>query len=383
MPTFKTNNRYKTTIATLLVALVTSVLAIAGYSTTDQQNDLLFKLRGHDNLKVATFAGGCFWCTESDFEKMDGVIEAVSGYTGGDVENPTYKAVSSGSTGHVEAVQVHFDEDKISYDDLLQVFWRHINPTDDGGQFVDRGYQYSPHIFFHNEQQKMAAEASLKALTDSGRYQESLKVGLHSAVTFWPAEDYHQNYYRKNPLRYQFYRYNSGRDQYLEDVWGEEVKYKPMSKQTDDGSNAFVKPSKKELQKQLTPMQYKVTQKDGTEPAYSNQYWNEKRAGLYVDIVSGEPLFSSTHKYDSGTGWPSFYQPIKDEAVLTKTDFKLLYPRTEVRSSLADSHLGHVFKDGPAPTGLRYCINSAALRFVPLEELADEGYGEFLPLFNS
>ena len=144
----------------------------------------------------------------------------------------------------------------------------------------------------------------------------------------------------------------------------------------------FKKPSDSEIRKQLTSLQYQVTQHEGTEPPFSNAFWNNKRPGIYVDIVSGEPLFSSLDKYDSGTGWPSFTQPLESANIVTHTDFKLFLPRTEVRSKHAGSHLGHVFDDGPAPTGLRYCMNSASLKFIPVEQLEEEGYGEYLSLFK-
>jgi peptide methionine sulfoxide reductase msrA/msrB len=175
------------------------------------------------DLAVATFAGGCFWCTESDFEKVKGVESAVSGYTGGKLKNPTYSQVSSGRTRHIESVQVHFDPSVISYEQLLTAYWKMFDPTDDGGSFVDRGYQYTSAIFYHSQEQKQAALASLKALDRSGRYAKPVVTPIREAGPFYPAETYHQDYYKKNPLRYRLYRWNSGRDQYLKEVWGEQA----------------------------------------------------------------------------------------------------------------------------------------------------------------
>jgi len=329
-------------------------------------------------LERATFAGGCFWCLEADFEKIDGVVQVVSGYTGGRTEDPTYEAVCSGRTGHVEAVQVVYDPQKVSYEDLLEVFWRHIDPTDDGGQFVDRGSQYRTAIFYHDEGQRRMAEASRRALDGSGRFQRPVVTDILPLQRFYEAEGYHQGFYKKDPMRYQSYRMHSGRDAFIKQMWKNDLPSgtKAQVKKT------YGKPTEIDLKRTLTPIQYEVTQEEGTEPPFRNAYWDNKREGIYVDIVSGEPLFSSTDKFDSGTGWPSFTRPLEPENVVEKEDRRLLMSRTEVRSRHADSHLGHVFPDGPAPPGLRYRINSAALRFLPEEDLSAEAYGEYLKLFD-
>lgn len=340
------------------------------------------KIYEETKLNKATFAGGCFWCTESDFEKIDGVVEAISGYTGGEEKNPTYAQVSSGMTGHTEAVQVLYDPEKVTYADLLEVFWRIMDPTDAGGQFVDRGPQYRSAIFYHNEDQRKLAEKSRQELEQSGRFDKPIVTEIVAMGQFYPAEEYHQDYYKKNALRYKFYRFGSGRDQFLRRVWGDETTYEKKDEQKPSGDSKYSKPSNELLKQKLTPLQYSVTRQDGTEPAFRNEYWNNKREGIYVNIVSGEPLFSSSDKYDSKTGWPSFTKPLVPGNIVKREDRSLFMVRTEVRSKLGNSHLGHVFPDGPPPTGLRYCINSAALRFIPYEDLEKEGYGEYQNLFS-
>jgi peptide methionine sulfoxide reductase msrA/msrB len=313
-------------------------------------------------LELATFAGGCFWCMVQPFDELPGIESVISGYTGGEKENPTYEEVCSNSTGHLEAVQITYNPEIFPYEKLLELFWQQIDPTDPGGQFYDRGESYKTAIFYHSENQKRLAEESKQRLEQSGRFSKPIVTEIREANSFYPAEEYHQDFYKKSTVRYKQYRTGSGRDRFIEQHWN--VK--------DKGN----------LKEKLTPIQYEVTQNNGTEPPFHNEFWNHEQEGIYVDIVSGKPLFSSKDKYDAGCGWPSFTKPIQDFEVVEKMDRTHGMIRTEVRSKTADSHLGHVFTDGPGPSGLRYCINSAALKFISKEDLEKEGYAKYTQLFE-
>ncbi|UAT30686.1 peptide-methionine (S)-S-oxide reductase MsrA [Bacillus badius] len=316
-----------------------------------------------EQSKLATFAGGCFWCMVAPFDEQPGIKEVVSGYTGGHTENPTYEEVCSDQTGHYEAVQITFDPAVFPYEKLLQLFWQQIDPTDAGGQFNDRGLSYRTAIFYHDEEQKAMAEASKAKLAASGRFSKPIATEILPAGPFYRAEERHQHYYKKNSFHYNLYKEGSGRATFIRDHW--------KNQKTDE-----------QLRKELTPLQYEVTRNNATEPPFQNEYWNHMDEGIYVDIISGEPLFSSTDKYDAGCGWPSFTKPLRRMELAEKLDTSHGMRRIEVRAKTSDSHLGHVFDDGPGPDHARYCINSAALRFVPKSKLEEEGYGEFKRLFE-
>lgn len=345
---------------------------------------------GDNNASTKTMlvAGGCFWCVEADLEKLTGVIEVVSGYAEGTNENPTYENYSK--NGHREVVEVTYNPQVVSFEEILIYAMKHMDPTDDHGSFYDRGDYYAPAFYYETAAEKAIIDNLIAEVNANGPYDKQLAIDVVPRPPFWSAEDYHQNYYdgALSKLKYKYYRNASGRDDFILKYWGDDTDASlPWRETSSDATDApwsdFVMPSDTELKNRLTDIQYKVTQKNGTERSFNNEYWDNKEEGIYVDIVSGEPLFSSTHKFDSGTGWPSFTRPIEFSYVTEHPDLLLLQPRTEIRSAIADSHLGHVFNDAPEELGgVRYCMNSASLKFIAKADMEAEGYGDYLYLFE-
>lgn len=310
--------------------------------------------------EIAILAGGCFWCMVKPFTSYEGVEKVVSGYIGGHKENPTYKEVCSGGTGHYEAVEITFDNEKIKFKEILDIFWKQIDPQDENGQFADRGSQYKTAIFCTSDKQKEEAQVSKKRIEDLYFNGKEIATGILEASHFYPAEDYHQNYCKTNSKHYSVYYKNSGRYNFVKAKW--------------DRNNL----DRNNLRKILKDIEFEVTQNDMTEVPFENEYYDKFDKGIYVDLVDGRPLFSSSDKFDSGCGWPAFSKPIEDTALMERADYSFGMERTEVRSLGSNCHLGHVFNDNPnSDNGLRYCINSAAIKFIPYDKMEECGYGEY------
>ncbi|GEM_PF-18111 len=343
-----------------------------------------------DGLETITLAGGCFWCIEGALQGVEGVVSAVSGYAGGSEEDAKYLLVGKGTTGHREAVQIVYDPKVVSTEALLNKFWTSIDPTDAGGQFADRGFQYTTAVYYHDEGQKQVAETSKEALQKSGLLTGDIVTKIESFTTFYPAEEYHQDYFLKSAEHYERYKKGSGREDFVEETWARDAakEYFETAEKEEittvsqaRGNYEYTDEEIAEMLKNLDPLSYHVVAEGGTESPFNNSYWDNKADGIYVDVVTGKPLFSSTHKYDSGTGWPSFWRTIDDDSVKLQEDNSLFITRTEVVSE--GGHVGHVFDDGPVEEGgRRFCTNSASLKFVPREDMEKEGYGKYLYLFE-
>ncbi len=388
---------YKTII--LVGLFIWAVLLTVGWALSymwffngDSSTQLKEKINNsnYNYSTTAYFAGGCFWCMEAIFEAQEWVEWAYSGYTGWKAETATYELTSSKTTNHREAVRVVYDPDVITYRKLVELYWTQTDPTDGEGQFNDRWFVYSPAIYYSNDQEKLIAQQSKNDLQISQRFDNPIATVIEPAKAFYDAEDYHQNYYKENSIRYNVYTAWSGRKQFIEKNWQDRIDELEWKDYVNgilvEKKSSWVtlhQYTEQQLRDRLTPLQYEVTQNDGTEPAFDNEYWDNKEAWIYVDVVDGTPLYSSIDKFDSGTGWPSFTKSIDSQNITLDIDTRYFMTRTEVSSVTSGAHLGHIFNDAPAELwGIRHCINSASLRFIPLEKLEVEGYWDYISLFE-
>lgn len=335
-----------------------------------------------DHQKEIYFAGGCFWGTEHFMKQIQGVKNTQVGYANGNVVNPTYQQVCHGNTGFAEAVKVVYDSEEVDLPFLLELYFKTIDPTSLNRQGNDRGTQYRTGIYYTNKDDLPVIEKAVSAL--AREYKKPLALEIKPLTNFYAAEAYHQDYLDKNPGGYCHINpalFEMARKANPKQKKEAET---PVSVKSDKPENrAYYRPDDASLRANLSPEQYAVTQKNATEPPFRNEYWNEYREGIYVDITTGEPLFISTDKFDSGCGWPSFSKPIQKGLIEERMDTSHGMRRVEVRSKTGDAHLGHVFQDGPREQGgLRYCINSAALRFIPKEQMKAQGYGDYLLLLE-